>query len=258
MDSIGADALGAMWSETTLPCHTAGILLLFSDLLHQLLVGGALDDLVELGAVVPHEAHAADHDVARAPAVAAVDHPKVHGNRSLAGADLRLHGGLVAANAVDGVADDDDLLAVVEIELAGEHALDEVTEEPDELLTLGRRARLPVTPKAAARELLEVEHVAGETSDRRAPLLCVRGPLELGVVQNLHHPVDAREELLGRLAGPRRRCQHRPEPEGRDGDHAPPRSEEHTSELQSPCNLVCRLLLEKKKSKIEKKRGWND
>src|SRR2546426_4941954 len=29
--------------------------------------------------------------------------------------------------------------------------------------------------------------------------------------------------------------------------HAPLRSEEHTSELQSPCNLVCRLLLEKKK-----------
>src|SRR5256885_10204217 len=34
-------------------------------------------------------------------------------------------------------------------------------------------------------------------------------------------------------------------------DHAsalgdPSRSEEHTSELQSPCNLVCRLLLEKK------------
>src|SRR5256885_5968183 len=29
------------------------------------------------------------------------------------------------------------------------------------------------------------------------------------------------------------------------------RSEEHTSELQSPCNLVCRLLLEKKKTR------WN-
>src|SRR5205807_8633726 len=27
------------------------------------------------------------------------------------------------------------------------------------------------------------------------------------------------------------------------------RSDEHTSELQSPCNLVCRLLLEKKKKK---------
>src|SRR5256885_7402831 len=29
------------------------------------------------------------------------------------------------------------------------------------------------------------------------------------------------------------------------------RSEEHTSELQSPCNLVCRLLLEKKKKKFK-------
>src|SRR5256885_6080214 len=30
----------------------------------------------------------------------------------------------------------------------------------------------------------------------------------------------------------------------------PSRSEEHTSELQSPCNLVCRLLLEKKKKNV--------
>src|SRR3989454_860433 len=30
------------------------------------------------------------------------------------------------------------------------------------------------------------------------------------------------------------------------------RSEEHTSELQSPCNLVCRLLLEKKKNKYNR------
>src|SRR5256885_3196026 len=45
-------------------------------------------------------------------------------------------------------------------------------------------------------------------------------------------------------------------PPGPNGDHATalrvhnlaPRSEEHTSELQSPCNLVCRLLLEKKKT----------
>src|SRR5256885_9865816 len=37
---------------------------------------------------------------------------------------------------------------------------------------------------------------------------------------------------------------------GRQVQHLPcphHRSEEHTSELQSPCNLVCRLLLEKKK-----------
>src|SRR5256885_8489922 len=32
------------------------------------------------------------------------------------------------------------------------------------------------------------------------------------------------------------------------------RSEEHTSELQSPCNLVCRLLLEKKKNKLNLRR----
>src|SRR2546426_1782410 len=36
------------------------------------------------------------------------------------------------------------------------------------------------------------------------------------------------------------------------------RSEEHTSELQSPCNLVCRLLLEKKKKKKQvTSRGLN-
>src|SRR2546426_4465470 len=42
-----------------------------------------------------------------------------------------------------------------------------------------------------------------------------------------------------------------------------PRSEEHTSELQSPCNLVCRLLLEKKKKKPKHPRNqahdaWQD
>src|ERR1039457_7442356 len=37
----------------------------------------------------------------------------------------------------------------------------------------------------------------------------------------------------------------------REPDHGPFRSEEHTSELQSPCNLVCRLLLEKTNNKCE-------
>src|SRR5256885_4836204 len=36
------------------------------------------------------------------------------------------------------------------------------------------------------------------------------------------------------------------------------RSEEHTSELQSPCNLVCRLLLEKKKHNISLQRLCNE
>src|SRR5947208_13471284 len=37
-----------------------------------------------------------------------------------------------------------------------------------------------------------------------------------------------------------------------------PRSEEHTSELQSPDHLVCRLLLEKKKKKTNKKCKKNE
>src|SRR2546426_7214828 len=35
------------------------------------------------------------------------------------------------------------------------------------------------------------------------------------------------------------------------------RSEEHTSELQSPCNLVCRLLLEKKKCARGQRLRWS-
>src|SRR5256885_10819640 len=54
------------------------------------------------------------------------------------------------------------------------------------------------------------------------------------------------EGARGGVAGGRRAAAgHR-----RDRDEDLPRSEEHTSELQSPCNLVCRLLLEKKKHNI--------
>src|SRR5205085_5250481 len=47
--------------------------------------------------------------------------------------------------------------------------------------------------------------------------------------------------------GPRRRRRRDEHPPGRPAGRA--RSEEHTSELQSQSNLVCRLLLEKKKKK---------
>src|SRR5256885_8179019 len=46
---------------------------------------------------------------------------------------------------------------------------------------------------------------------------------------------------------------------GRAGGHGgdrEDRSEEHTSELQSPCNLVCRLLLEKKKTSAPTNSAW--
>src|SRR5205085_9489967 len=56
---------------------------------------------------------------------------------------------------------------------------------------------------------------------------------------------------LFRSAGKSRACQ--PSRPSRAGPISScPRSEEHTSELQSQSNLVCRLLLEKKKTNIEK------
>src|SRR5256885_12539947 len=51
------------------------------------------------------------------------------------------------------------------------------------------------------------------------------------------HGAHARAQL--RIVGAVGAAAHR--------ERAGQRSEEHTSELQSPCNLVCRLLLEKKK-----------
>src|SRR2546426_2226050 len=55
-------------------------------------------------------------------------------------------------------------------------------------------------------------------------------------------PRGPRRRAAARRGGPGRALPERLAARG-------PRSEEHTSELQSPCNLVCRLLLEKKKNK---------
>src|SRR5256885_9061436 len=63
-----------------------------------------------------------------------------------------------------------------------------------------------------------------------------------------NQPHHRRPELERRADSPRLR---RGGARRRRGGHGPGvgRSEEHTSELQSPCNLVCRLLLEKKKNR---------
>src|SRR2546426_7756671 len=60
------------------------------------------------------------------------------------------------------------------------------------------------------------------------------------VVQRVDHPVAslAQRDALAAPALPQLL-----------GERLEVRSEEHTSELQSPCNLVCRLLLEKKKER---------
>src|SRR6266446_7054368 len=58
---------------------------------------------------------------------------------------------------------------------------------------------------------------------------------------------DRQGARLGeRLRAPAAACLLHPVGRRRSGQRRR-RSEEHTSELQSPCNLVCRLLLEKKK-----------
>src|SRR5256885_10669732 len=60
----------------------------------------------------------------------------------------------------------------------------------------------------------------------------------------VHHDADREHEPEQREHVDRHVKREQPEERA---DHA--RSEEHTSELQSPCNLVCRLLLEKKNTR---------
>src|SRR5688500_10473013 len=65
-------------------------------------------------------------------------------------------------------------------------------------------------------------------------------PLPDEATRHLQALVARRRQLLEMLVAERNR---------RQAAEPALRSEEHTSELQSPCNLVCRLLLEKKKPK---------
>src|SRR2546426_8039718 len=77
----------------------------------------------------------------------------------------------------------------------------------------------------------------GGWSDRR-PGAPPRALVERGVVASCDGIAYEGRDCLSKLR------EAFPRPRARDD-----RSEEHTSELQSPCNLVCRLLLEKKKKK---------
>src|SRR5690606_42063161 len=77
--------------------------------------------------------------------------------------------------------------------------------------------------------------VGADTAQRRAAGELLAGAVGAGD----HDPVGVGPGSVGRIAGLRGGGVG----EGRDGL---PRSEEHTSELQSRENLVCRLLLEKK------------
>src|SRR2546426_5936837 len=82
----------------------------------------------------------------------------------------------------------------------------------------------------AARDRRELSAAQIEREFPRAP----------GPARGHGEPHRGRAPGLQRRGEPLQRV-HSALPAGADG-----RSEEHTSELQSPCNLVCRLLLEKK------------
>src|SRR5256885_17239047 len=84
-----------------------------------------------------------------------------------------------------------------------------------EIYTLSLHDALPISQRAHLSELRSEDGLRRQRHRRRAPAR--RGCAGRHVYR------------LGAAVGP------------------PGRSEEHTSELQSPCNLVCRLLLEKKK-----------
>src|SRR2546426_1814197 len=92
-------------------------------------------------------------------------------------------------------------------------------------------------------ERLDLDVDAAIPADVRAALEALPSSLHLyGDRVPLEYEVDQGRGVarLRLKEGQARRLQAR--------DLPPFRSEEHTSELQSPCNLVCRLLLEKKKN----------
>src|SRR5205807_8223055 len=82
-------------------------------------------------------------------------------------------------------------------------------------------------------------HLGDRPARRRSRGLGVTDPS--GAAAGAGRP-QRRDHRHGRRGGPRLR--------DRAGTPRRRRSEEHTSELQSPCNLVCRLLLEKKKKEL--------
>src|SRR2546426_3588919 len=86
---------------------------------------------------------------------------------------------------------------------------------------------------------------SGSGGPKVAPLieLAPVGPLAMQVGVVASHPVKHILRPAPAITG--KLCDTPEKPVSR-------RSEEHTSELQSPCNLVCRLLLEKKKKNTKK------
>src|SRR5205807_8407276 len=99
---------------------------------------------------------------------------------------------------------------------------------PAKLYTLSLHDALPISAASSGRER--------ENCARGNGRLSTRVVLLQGLHRHLARPLRLHRADSGARGGHRREV----------GDAVVERSEEHTSELQSPCNLVCRLLLEKK------------
>src|SRR2546426_5823398 len=92
-------------------------------------------------------------------------------------------------------------------------------------------------------------------SKSKVNMTATRAPLGQGEVMREPPGLEAKWAHRTRSGGVSlRQCRRRPPGAGGTiavgRSVARGRSEEHTSELQSPCNLVCRLLLEKKKKRL--------
>src|SRR6266545_3935832 len=166
---------------------------------HEVRVARALDDGVELRAVVADEADALDAHVVDGPAPIAQEHAVVHRNlRLLLRHDPSLDDRQVALDGVAGVLD---LLAGVALDLRDVRVLEEVAEERDELLALGGRAGLPVPAQAPPRDFREVEDLVHDRPDSLPALRRLGFLLELGVGDDLQDEVDGPAELVGGNAG---------------------------------------------------------
>src|SRR2546427_9377842 len=102
----------------------------------------------------------------------------------------------------------------------------------DRLLRFRLRLRHGLAPLPLRRDFDEVPHLVEHAADGR--------------VIRLDHDVLMVLQPQGLQRAPQR---------GRAADRRADRSEEHTSELQSQSNLVCRLLLEKKKEMAQEATG---
>src|SRR5256885_3781333 len=113
--------------------------------------------------------------------------------------------------------------------------------------------------KSSSSEIRREAHVEASVSGENGRVLAVQ--IQTPLVDNEHRDFgsifggipDLPHFVRGRVNS---RCIHfvpKRSPPGAEINLVD-RSEEHTSELQSPCNLVCRLLLEKKKRKSYRQR----